>query len=100
MGKDIGDKLKAELADWKTKLEGLRVKASLGKMELRDKERELAEKFEPAYTQAMKKLAELRDDAGDEAKALRAGLEAGWGELRRAYTAARDENKKPKSKGA
>ena len=41
----IVDRLEKELADWRTRLDGLRVKASLGKMELRDKERQLAEQL-------------------------------------------------------
>ena len=96
MAESMGDRLSKELADWRAKLEGLRVKANLGKMELRDKERELADKFEPAYTQAMKKLGEWSESAGDEAKAMKAGLEAGWRELRKTYSAARDEQKKSK----
>lgn len=86
MRKEMADKLEKELADWRAKLEQLRLKAKLGTMELRDKEKELAEQFEPAYSNAMKKLDEWRANAGDEAKAMRTGLEAGWRELRKVYT--------------
>lgn len=91
MFKEIAEKLDAELDAWRTRLEELRVKANLGKMELRDRERALLEEFQPAYDGAMKKLGELKDSAGDEAKAVRAGLEAGWKELRKSYEAARLE---------
>lgn len=93
MRKEIADKLEKELAEWRVRFEQLRVKASLGKMELRDKERELSEQFQPAYEQAMKKLGEMRENAGDEAKALKAGLEAGWRELRKTYEATRNQKK-------
>jgi hypothetical protein len=77
------------LADWKRRFQELRVKAKLGSMEMRDKERKWIEEFEPAYQEAMKKLAEAQAAAGAEAKALRSGIEAGWRELRRAYGEAR-----------
>jgi hypothetical protein len=90
MKKELADLLQKELADWKAKLEQARVKASLGKLELRDKERELTERFEPAYQDAMKKLAELKDETDDRVVALRAGLEAGWKELRSTYKSVRE----------
>jgi hypothetical protein len=96
MNKDLNDRLQKELAEWRTRLEELRVKASLGKLELRDKERELMERFEPAYKDALKRAAELKDQADDRAKAMRAGIEAGWKELRATYHAVREgQSKKP-----
>ena len=94
MRKEIADKLEQELADWKRRLQELRVKAKLGSLEMRDKERKLIEEFEPAYEEAMKKLAQVQQAAGAEAKALRSGLEAGWRELRRAYGEARKSGPK------
>ena len=91
MRKEISDRLEKELADWRARLEQLRVKASLGRMELRDREQKLLDEFQPAYESAMRKLGELRDAAGDEAKAVKAGLEAGWRELRKTYESARGE---------
>lgn len=93
MQKDVREKLERELADWRRRMEELRVKAKLGAMELRQKEREVIEAFEPAYDAAMAKLGEAREAAGAEAKAARAGLEAGWRELRRAW----EEARRPKS---
>jgi hypothetical protein len=94
MKNDFNDRLHKELAEWRTKLEELRVKASLGRLELRDKERELMERFEPACQTALKRAAELKDQADEHAVAMRAGLEAGWKELRATYNAVRDGQKK------
>ena len=94
MRKEIADKLEKELADWRTRMDELRVKASLGKMELRDREKKLIEDFQPAYDVAMKKLGEARDFAGSESKAVWAGLEAGWKELRKTYESVRGAQKK------
>ena len=94
MRKEIADKLEKELADWRTRLDELRVKASLGKMELRDREKKLLDEFQPAYEIAMKKLGEAKDLAGSEAKAMKAGLEAGWKELRKTYESVRGAQKK------
>jgi len=93
MRKEIVDRLEKELADWRTRLDGLRVKASLGKMELRDRERVLLDGFQPAYEKAMEKLGEAKDFAGSEAKAVKAGLEAGWKELRKTYESVRGPDK-------
>ena len=94
MRKEIVERLEKELADWRTRLEELRVKASLGKMELRDRERKLLEDFQPAYEKALEKLSEAKDVAGGEAKAVKAGLEAGWKELRKTYDSVRAAQKK------
>jgi broad specificity phosphatase PhoE len=83
--KDVMEKLEAELADWRTKLDTLRVRAHLGKMELKDKEREMLEAFEPAYDQARKKLGEAVAGGGERAAALAKGLDSGWKELRKTY---------------
>lgn len=91
MNKDVRERLERELADWKRRLEELRVKANLGAKELRQKEREVIDAFEPAYEAAMKRLGEVKDAAGAEAKAARTGLEAGWRELRRAWEEARKQ---------
>jgi len=93
MRKEIVEKLEQELADWRTRLDELRVKASLGKMELRDRERKLLDDFQPAYDAAMQKLGEARGFAESEAKAVKAGLEAGWKELRKTYDSVRDAQK-------
>jgi hypothetical protein len=93
--KEIVEALRKELDGWRTRLEELRVKASLGKLELRDKEREAFERFEGAYETAMRKLGEARDEADDRATALRAGVEAGWKELRATYKSVREGRGKP-----
>jgi predicted nucleic acid-binding Zn-ribbon protein len=94
MRKEIAEKLEKELADWRTRLDALRVKASLGKMELRDREKQLLEDFQPAYEAAMSKLGEAKDFAESEAKAVKSGLEAGWKELRKTYDSVRAAEKK------
>ncbi len=94
MGPEIKAKLEKELAEWRQKLDELRVKANLGKMELRDRERKLMEDFQPAFDKAMARVGELKDSAGAEAKALRAGIEAGWRELRKTYESVRGGQKK------
>lgn len=85
MKNEVRARLERELADWRRRLEELRLKANLGAKELRQREREAFDAFEPAYEAAMKKLGEAKEVAGVEAKAARAGLEAGWRELRRVW---------------
>lgn len=89
MKQEIRQRLEKELADWRTRMDEVRVRAKLGSMELRDKEREAIDAFEPAYEKAMARLKEAGDAAGAEAKAARAGIEAGWRELRRVWEDAR-----------
>ncbi|HVS19025.1 MAG TPA: hypothetical protein VMT18_10530 [Planctomycetota bacterium] len=89
MKQEIREKMERELADWKQRMEVLRMKAKLGSMELRDKEREVINAFEPAYEKAMVRLKEAGEAAEFEAKAARTGIEAGWRELRRVWEEAR-----------
>jgi len=73
--------LRAELDGWRAKLEHLRVKANLGKMELRDKLAELGEAIEPARDAAKDKLTRLGRSGAEEAKTLARSLHAGWDAL-------------------
>lgn len=95
MKDDLADRFQKELTEWRTKLDELRVRASLGKLELRDKEREWMDRFEPAFRTAMQKLSDVKDEADDRSVALRAGIEAGWKELRATYRSVREGRPKP-----
>lgn len=83
---DLKSRLQREIDDWRTRFGELRVQASLGKMELRDKKEELERTFESARQDAKKKLDELRATGGKELDAVVKGLEAGWDELRKTYS--------------
>ena len=93
MKDDIQKRLKKELEDWRTRLGELRVQASLGKMELRDKKEELERAFERARSEAERKLGELKKTGGAELSAVTKSIEAGWDELRKTYAELRKGQK-------
>jgi hypothetical protein len=82
---ELLERMQAELARWRGRIDALRVKGSLGRMEARDKAEGLRQEFERAYRGARESLGEAARTGGERARALRAGLEAGWDELRRTY---------------
>lgn len=81
MRHDVMDAMKEEMAEWRTLLGELRVKTSLGKMELRDK----LDAFEKAYENARNRLGEWKHKGGIEWDASKAALETGWESLRDTY---------------
>lgn len=85
MKSELLRKLEAEVDAWRSRLGELRVQASLGRMELRDKKEELERSFEAARADAAKKLAELRKTGGQEVDAVVRSVEVAWEGLRQTY---------------
>jgi hypothetical protein len=79
------DRLKAELEDWRARVEHLRVQANLGSKEARDKLRELGDKLEPAAEKARHAIETAAASGASEAKTLCQSLQAGWDEVRRSH---------------
>jgi len=79
------DALRAELDQWRARVDHLRVQANLGGKEARDKLRELETTLEPAFDQARRRLDQLAAGGAEEAGTLIKSLRAGWDEVRRTY---------------
>jgi hypothetical protein len=93
---DILKKLEEEAGEWRTTLDTLKVRANLGKMELRDKADEVSKTFEKAYGGAKERLEVLRREGGDQLAAGVRGMEAAWDELRKTYKDVRKDQKDQK----
>ena len=85
MADDDKAKIEEQLDAWRTKIDELRVKASLLKMEYRDKPLEAQEQIEQAYESAKAKFLELKDAGGEEAAKLGAGFAAAWAAFKDKY---------------
>ena len=96
MLQDILKKLEEEAAEWRTTLDTLKVRAKLGKMELRDKADELSKTFDDAYGQAKERIDKLRQEGGDRFSAGAKGMEAAWEELKKTYRDVRSEQDEKK----
>ena len=83
--------MEEELESWRTRLDKLRLKANLGKMELRDKLSELGELLEPAHQRASKILGSVAEAGTEEARNLARSLNAGWEEVIRTHRKASAE---------
>lgn len=79
------DRLRADLDEWRGKLDHLRVQANLGRKEARDRLHELDERLSPAVQKASKRLEEVVANGSDEVRTLGKSLLAGWDELRRTH---------------
>jgi len=88
--------MQGELDGWRARLDEVRLKANLGKMELRDRLAELGQVLEPAQARARKTLGEFAQAGSEEARVLASALHSGWEELVRSYheAAAEAERKK------
>lgn len=85
MNDSILDAIRRELDDVRAKVDHLRVKANLGKMELRDALRDLKGTVEPRYEHARDAVSEIAKSGARESKAVATSLLAGWEEVRRTY---------------
>ncbi len=77
--------LKADLDQWRGRLERLRVQANLGKKDARDKLRDLEDRLETAFDKAKRKLDEVAEDGATEAKVAVKSLRAGWKQVRKTH---------------
>ena len=79
-------KFQAQMEEWRTRLDELKVKGSLLKMELRDQKEEVVGNLDSAYNGAKAKLGEWADATGEQAEALGAGFESAWEAFKDAYS--------------
>ena len=88
------EELKGELDRWRARYDELRLKANLGKMELRDKLGEMEERFEPAYRTATDRLGKAIEEGKGEARTLAESLKAGWEAVRKTHRELRETSRK------
>ena len=89
--RDVLERLKGEVGQWRTRLDELRLQAGLGKLELRDRREEVMKNFDRSYRDARKRLDEVSGGAQGELETLRKSVDAGWKELRKTYDELREE---------
>ena len=93
-------KLEDELDGMRSRLDELRVRGNLGKMELRDKLTEFKGSLDPAYQKAKSKVADLSQAGADESKTVLKSLIAGWDELRKTYKELSEEAEREREQDA
>ena len=79
------DRVQRQLDEWRTKLDTLRVKAHLFKLEYQDKPQEAQEHLEHAFAEAKAKFAEFQKASGHEASRIGASFHAAWEAFRDKY---------------
>lgn len=90
--KETMKKFQDELETMRARLDELRVKGNLGKMELRDKLVEFKGALEPAYQKAKSTLGDLSRSGAEESKTMAKSLVAGWDELRKTHKQLSEES--------
>lgn len=78
------EEIKKEMGTWETKLQELRVKANLSKMEVRD----LVYKAETKFRAVRDGIAGAADKGSMKAESAVAGVKAAWASFKDAYKAA------------
>lgn len=81
-------KTQAQLDQWRTKLDVLKVKGHLFKMESKEKQDEALAAIESAYGKAKAKFEEMSAATGEEAGKIGSGFSAAWGAFKDAYAGA------------
>lgn len=83
--------IQEKLDTWRTKLDELKLKAHLLKMEHRDKPDEILGELEDAYATCKRKFAEWKDAGTAEATGIGAGFTAAWSAFKKAYNDATED---------
>jgi len=91
------DQLKAELEDWRKRLDQLRMKTDMSTQEARDILKEFGTKLEPAVKEAQRRIDHAVTDGASEVQTLGKSLRAGWEEVRRKYGELSHEAERKKS---
>ena len=91
MSTEDTDKIQAQFDEWRTKLDELKVRGHLLKMELRDKQGEVVADMEDAYAAAKSKFLEMKAAGESEADKLEAGFTAAWDAFKKAYDNATED---------
>lgn len=79
------DRLKQDLETWRTRLDEVKVKASLAKLEAKDGSAETLDRFERRYAEARETLREWKESGRVEWTAATESLRAGWEQARDTY---------------
>jgi hypothetical protein len=74
-----------EIQEWRTRLDELRVRGHLLRMELRDKKDDVLDDMDHAYAEAKVRFEKLKDSAETEQEGLSAGFQAAWKAFKKAY---------------
>ena len=85
MSAEDQQKMQAQLDEWRGKLDELRVKGHLLKMEYRDKQDVVVGDMEQAYAAAKAKFLELKAATETETGKLSAGFTSAWSAFKEAY---------------
>jgi len=80
--KAFADKIRNEISEWRARLEHLRVQASLGKMEARDRAQEIAQEIEARIHETERKLKEFEESQAENWKELSERLERIWHQVK------------------
>ncbi|HEX5138693.1 MAG TPA: hypothetical protein VFY93_17105 [Planctomycetota bacterium] len=83
------DEIKKEMGTWEVKLQELRVKANLSKMEVRD----LVNKAEVKFRAVRDGIANAAERGAAQADSTVAGVKAAWASFKDAYNAAIDKHR-------
>lgn len=83
--------IQEQLDKWRTRLDELKLKAHLLKLEYRDKPDEVVEELEGAYDKAKAKFGEWSEAGQAEAAGIGAGFTAAWQAFKDAYKNATDD---------
>lgn len=87
--------LKADLEQWRARLERLRVQANLGKKDARDKLRAFEDRLEPAFDKAKQHIDDVASSGAAEARTIAQSLRAGWKEVQRTHAELTRAAKRP-----
>ena len=83
------EEIKKEMGGWETKLQELRVKANLSKMEVRD----LVNKAETKFRAVREGIANAASRGAMQAESTVAGVKAAWTSFKDAYKAALEKQR-------
>ncbi len=87
--------LKADLEQWRARLDRLRVQADLGKKDARDKLRAFEDRLEPAFDKAKQQIDDVASSGAAEARVIARSLRAGWKEVQKTHSELTRAAKRP-----
>jgi hypothetical protein len=86
--KQLIDRILREIEEWEAKLEPLKLKAELGKMEARERFEALEQTVTSATRPLRTKLKELKNETGEAWMDIADGCETSWSETKAAIKSA------------
>ncbi|MHC4953544.1 MAG: sll1863 family stress response protein [Planctomycetota bacterium] len=91
MSNDETRKFQEQLDEWQGKLDQLKVRGNLFKMEYRDKQDEVFSSISSAYDDAKSKFADWTEAGAAEADRVGTGFKAAWSAFKDAYKNATED---------